>query len=142
MADVPTTLSWTVHPFVENRWKSVLLSLFLALLLLGIYWGFQSAAIALLSGIFLIGSLYKYFLPFHHQCEADRLIITSCCYKLERSWETFRSFYVDANGVLLSPFARPTRLENFRGVYVRFGKHTPEEVIDFITSKIKSESSP
>ncbi len=142
MADVPTTLSWTVHPFVENRWKSVLLSLFLALLLLGIYWGFQSVAIALLSGIFLIGSLYKYFLPFHHQCEADRLIITSCCYKLERSWETFRSFYVDANGVLLSPFARPTRLENFRGVYVRFGKHTPEEVIDFITSKIKSESSP
>ncbi len=142
MADVPTTLSWTVHPFVENRWKSVLLSLFLALLLLGIYWGFQSVAIALLSGIFLIGSLYKYFLPFHHQCEADRLIITSCCYKLERSWETFRSFYVDANGVLLSPFARPTRLENFRGVYVRFGKHTPEEVINFITSKIKSESSP
>ena len=142
MADMPSTLSWTVHPLVENWRKSVLLGLFLALLLFGIYWGFQSIYVALLSAIFLVISLYKYFLPFHHQCEADRLIITSCCYRLERSWETFRSFYVDANGVLLSPFARPTRLENFRGVYVRFGKHTPEEVIDFITSKIKSESSP
>ena len=142
MADVPTTLSWTVHPLVENWRKSVILGLFLILLLFGIYWGFQSIYIAGLSGIFLIGSLYKYFLPFHHQCEADRLIITSCCYRLERSWESFRSFYVDANGVLLSPFARPTRLENFRGVYVRFGKHTPEDVIDFITSRIKSESSP
>ena len=142
MADLPTTLSWTVHPIVENWRKSVLLGLFLALLLFGIYLGFQSIYVALLSGIVLLGSLYKYFLPFHHQCEADRLIITSCCYRLERSWETFRSFYVDANGVLLSPFARPTRLENFRGVYVRFGKHTPEEVVDFITRKIKSETSP
>ena len=142
MADAPTTLSWTVHPLVENRRKSVLLVLFLALLLFGIYWGFQSVSVALLSAIFLLGSLYKYFLPFHHQCEADKLIITSCCYRLERSWETFRSFYVDANGVLLSPFVRPTRLENFRGVYVRFGKHTPEKVIDFITSKVQSESSP
>ncbi len=137
MTAMPTTLSWTVHPIVENWRKSLLLGLFLALLLFGIYWGFQSIYVVLLSGIVLIGSLYKYFLPFHHQCEADRLIITSCCYRLERSWETFRSFYVDANGVLLSPFARPTRLENFRGVYLRFGKHTPEEVVDFITNKIK-----
>ena len=142
MADVPTTLSWTVHPLIENRRKSVLLGLFLILLLFGIYWSFQSIYVVLLSAIFLLGSLYKYFLPFHHQCEADRLIIRSCCYKLERSWKTFRSFYVDANGVLLSPFSRPTRLENFRGVYVRFGKHTPEEVVNFITSKIKSEPSP
>ena len=138
MTDAPSTLSWTVHPIVENWRKSVLLGLFLALLLFGIYLGFQSIYVALISGIVLLGSLYKYFLPFHHQCEADRLIITSCCYRLERSWETFRSFYVDANGVLLSPFARPTRLENFRGVYVRFGKHTPEEVVDFITSKIEN----
>ena len=142
MADAPTTLSWTVHPLVENKRKSVLLGLFLALLFFGIYWGFQSVSVGLLSAIFFLGSLYKYFLPFHHQCEADKLIITSCCYRLERSWETFRSFYVDANGVLLSPFGRPTRLENFRGVYVRFGKHTPEKVIDFITSKVQSESSP
>ena len=141
MADAPTTLSWTVHPLVENWRKSILLGSFLTLLLLGIYWGFQSIYIALLSAVFLLGSLYKYFLPFHHQCEADTLIITSCCYRLERPWSTFRSFYVDANGVLLSPFAHPTRLENFRGVYVRFGRYSSEEVVNFITSKIGSEPS-
>ena len=134
-------LSWTVHPLVENWRKSILLGAFLTLLFIGIYWGFQSIYIALLSAIFLLGSLYKYFLPFHHHCEADKLIITSCCYRLERPWDTFRSFYVDGNGVLLSPFARPTRLENFRGVYVRFGQHSPEKVIDFITRKISPESS-
>ena len=138
MTDAPSTLSWTVHPIVEHWRKSVLLGLFLALLLFGIYLGFQSIYVALISGIVLLGSLYKYFLPFHHQCEVDRLIITSCCYRLERSWAAFRSFYVDANGILLSPFAHRTRLENFRGVYVRFGKYPPEEVVDFITSKIEN----
>ena len=137
MTDAPTTLSWTVHPLVENWRKSVLLGLFLVLLLFIIYLGFQLIYVTVLSAIFLIGSLYKYFLPFHHHFEADRLVITSCCSKMERPWETFRSFYVDANGVLLSPFAHPTRLENFRGVYVRFGKHSPEEIVNFITSKIE-----
>ena len=137
MSDAPTPISWSVHPLVENWRKSVLLGLFLVLLLFFIYLGFQSIYVAVLSAIFLIGSLYKYFLPFHHQFEADRLVITSCCYKTERPWETFRSFYVDANGVLLSPFAHPTRLENFRGVYIRFGKHSPEEIVNFITKKIK-----
>ena len=136
MPDAPTTLSWSVHPLVENWRKSVLLGVFLVFLLLVIYLGFQLISITVLSAIFLIGSLYKYLLPFHHQFESDRLVITSCCYKMERSWEMFRSFYVDANGVLLSPFAHPTRLENFRGVYVRFGKHPPEEIVNFVTSKI------
>ena len=139
MSNAPTTLSWTVHPLVENWRKSVLLGLFLVLLLLFIYVGFQLIYVVVLSAVFLIGSLYKYFLPFHHQFDADKVIITSCCYKLERPWETFRSFYTDANGVLLSPFAHPTRLENFRGVYVRFGKHPPEEIVDFITNKIKKD---
>ena len=140
MSHAPTTFSWTVHPLVENWRKSVLLGFFLALLLLIIYLGFQLIYVAVLSAIFLIGSLYKYFLPFHHQFEADKLVITSCCfYKLERPWEAFRSFYTDANGVLLSPFAHPTRLENFRGVYVRFGKHSPEEIVNFITNKIESK---
>jgi len=138
--DAVQTISWTVHPVVENWLRSVLLGLFLGILFFFIYWGFRSMPIALLSAIFLIGSLYKYFLPFHHQCEADRLVISTCCYRLTRPWAAFRSFYVDANGMLLSPFEKPTRLENFRGVYVRFGKHPPDEVVNFISSKIEPEA--
>lgn len=140
MSHTPLALSWTVHPFVEDQRKSLLLGIFLTVLLLGIYLGFGSIFVTLLAAVFLIGSLYKYFLPFHYQFEADNLIINCCCYKWERRWDTFHSFYIDMNGVLLSPFPRPTRLENFRGIYVRFGKYAPEEIINFIASKIQSES--
>ena len=133
-------ISWRVHPLTENWKRSVLLLLFLSLILLTVYFGFQSIVVLLLSTILLVGPLYKYFLPFHYTCGIESLIVSACCYKLERPWSTFRSYYVDKNGVLLSPFAKPTRLENFRGVYVRFGKYPHEEVVNYIHHKINSES--
>lgn len=133
-------LSWRVHPFVENWKRSVLLLLFLIGILLFIYLGFRSVVVLLLSAGLLIGPLYKYFLPFHYRCSVDSLVVKACCYTLQRSWSEFRSYYVDKNGILLSPFAKPTRLENFRGVYVRFGKHPPEEIVNFIQCKLNSES--
>lgn len=131
-------ISWTVHPLVENWKRSALLGIFLCFLFLCIYWGFRSAPVVVLSALFLVGSLYKYFLPFRYQCKTDRIIVTACCYRLERPWATFRSSYVDANGILLSPFAKPTRLENFRGVYVRFGTQPAESVVDFIRARLES----
>ncbi len=134
-------LSWTVHPLVENWKRSALLGIFLCFLFLCIYWGFKSVPIVFLSALFLLGSLYKYFLPFRYQCEADRLIVTACCYRMARPWAAFRSSYVDANGILLSPFAKPTRLENFRGVYVRFGAQPSESVVTFIRARLESATT-
>lgn len=133
-------ISWQVHPLVENWKRSTVLVLFLVLLLAILYFGFQSIAVLLFSAFLLIGPLYKYFLPFNYHCGTENLVVTACCYKLERPWSTYRSYYPDKNGVLLSPFAKPSRLENFRGIYVRFGKHPSQEIIDFIHSKLNSES--
>lgn len=133
-------ITWRVHPLVENWKRSVLLCLFLLSLLTFLYLGFQSLGVLLFSALLLIGPLYKYFLPFHYHCGTDNLVVSACCYKLERPWSTYRSYYVDKNGVLLSPFAKPSRLENFRGIYVRFGKHPPDEIVNFIQNKIIPES--
>ena len=133
-------ISWRVHPLTESWKRSGLLFLFLSLILVGIYFGFKSFFVSLLSAILLIGPLYKYFIPFYYHCGIESLVVTACCYKMERAWSTFRSYYVDRNGVLLSPFSKPTRLENFRGVYVRFGKHPSEEIVNFIHHKLNSES--
>lgn len=132
-------LSWRVHPLVENWIRSGLLLLFYAFILITIYLSFKSIGFTLLAALLLITPIYKYFLPFHYHCGMGSLVVKACCYKIERPWSAFHSHYVDKNGVLLSPFSLPTRLENFRGVYVRFGKHPPKEIIDFIHKKIKTE---
>ena len=128
---------WKVHPLRENWTRSTLLLLFLLLLFSGIYWLFQSVFVTLLSVIFVTSSLYRYFVPFRYELYEGQLVVTAPFYRLMKPWSDFRSFYVDNNGVLLSPFAKPSRLENFRGVYVRFGANR-SEVVDFIKSKIST----
>lgn len=128
---------WRVHPLRENWTRSILLLLVLFLLYLGIYWLFQSAFITLLSAIFVTSSLYRYFVPFRYEFYEHELVVAAPLYRLTKPWDAFRSFYVDNNGVLLSPFAKPSRLENFRGVYVRFGENR-SEVLDFIREKIST----
>lgn len=134
-------LSWTVHPVVENPKKSVLLLLFLTIVLSIIYVSFKSIVLLFLSACLLIGPLYKYFLPYNYQCELDILTVSTCCSNTNRSWDTFRSSYVDKSGILLSPFSKPTRLENFRGIYVRFGKHPPEDIVNYIQTRISTEQN-
>ena len=129
--------TWRVHPLRENWTRSILLLLLLFLLYLGIYWLFQSAFITLLSAIFVTSSLYRYFVPYRYELYENQLVVTAPLYRLIKPWDVFRSFYVDNNGVLLSPFAKPSRLENFRGVYVRFGENR-SEVLDFIREKIST----
>ena len=127
--------TWRVHPLRENWTRSILLLFFLLLLFSGIYWLFQSVFVVLLSAIFVTSSLYRYFVPFRYELYEHELVVSAPCYRLAKPWDTFRSFYADNRGVLLSPFATPSRLENFRGVYVRFGANRAE-VLGFIKDKI------
>ena len=129
--------SWTVHPLCDSWKRSVLLFLFLTVIFSAVYFFWRSAWVTLFSAILLLGSLYRYFVPFRYELHADGLVITSLFYRVTKSWSDFRSFYVDRNGILLSPFAKPSRLENFRGLYVRFGSNRLE-VIEFIKRKITS----
>ena len=138
MSDQPIPQqTWIVHPLCANWTRSIVLLLFLLLLFFGIYWLFQSAFATLLSAIFVTGSLYRYFVPFRYELHEHQLVVTAPFYRLTKSWSDFRSFYVDNNGVLLSPFTKPSRLENFRGVYIRFGTNR-SEVLDFIKNKVST----
>ena len=136
MSDQPIPQqTWRVHPLRESWMRSTLLLLFLILLFSGVYWLFQSVFVALLSTIFVTSSLYRYFVPFRYELYEHELVVTAPFYRLTKPWDAFRSFYVDNNGVLLSPFTKPSRLENFRGVYVRFGANR-SEALDFIKNRI------
>ena len=108
---------------------------FLVLILALVYLSTKSIYIVLLSVFFFGLGLYKYFVPFHYQFDQRKIVVLSFLYRFEKKWESFRSFYADSNGVLLSPFDRPSRLENFRGLYIQFGSHR-EEVINFINQKV------
>lgn len=133
-------LTWVVHPFLESWKRSALLVAFLVLLLVFAYLSTQSIYLVLLSVFFLGGGLYKYFVPRWYKFDQRKIVVRSFWYHLEKEWTSFRSFYVDCNGVLLSPFDQPSRLENFRGLYIQFGTDK-EAIINFISQKIPTKQT-
>jgi hypothetical protein len=57
-----------------------------------------------------------------------------------RNWDQVKSFYPDKTGVLISPFLNKTWLENFRGLYLQYGRHR-EQVMGYLENKLKPSSN-
>jgi hypothetical protein len=140
-----TVLKWSSHPVKKKATISILVVLFLLVVWLVVYLTTSSIFLTGLSVVIMLASLASFFVPTRYELDQEKVGIHYVLGKKEKPWSAFRSFYVDKNGVLLSPFPRPSRLENFRGIYVRFDQNK-DRVVDFVKSKIPgpegSDSSP
>ncbi len=58
---------------------------------------------------------------------------------VRKQWIQLRSFYPDKNGVLISPFPKPSRLETFRGIYIRFAGIDRETVLEAVKNNLKRQ---
>jgi hypothetical protein len=131
-------MSWVSHPFKEHKRRSIILIVFLFFLWIGLYHYF--GWLALFLGILLVGSaIYPYFIRTTYTLDDKKIKIKGLFMEKEKEWFEFRSYYPDRNGVLLSPFTKPSRLENFRGTYLRFSGNRAQ-VIEFVSHKIKKET--
>jgi hypothetical protein len=127
-------IEWVSFPAIENLRKTIIATLFiigLSTVLCFLY----EPLFGLLSFLFLGFSLLPYYTPTTYRLNKNGIEIEKLFYTIRKSWSDFRSFYPDNYGVLLSPFSLSTRLENFRGIYIRF-KNNKEEVLSFVDSMI------
>lgn len=129
------SLRWSSHPLKKNVWVSILIVIFLLAIWFVVYLTTRNPFLVALSVVIMLGSLSSFFLPTRYELDDDKVKIRYLLSMRERKWGMFRSYYVDKNGVLLSPFERPSRLENFRGLYIRFDNNQ-DQVVDFVKSKI------
>lgn len=129
------SLKWKSHLCMEHPRKTVFLIIFLLAIWVGVY--LTSGPFWLFIAIlFLGGAVLPFFLPTYYHLHNDGIEVKGAVMKKKKSWADFRSCYPGKNGVLLSPFAKPSRLENFRGTYLRFNNNK-DEVTEFITAHIK-----
>ena len=134
-----TGVQWTVHP-IKRDWKvSAGVVSFLMILCAAIYFSFNSVTFLLISAVILVSSLVPFFFPTTYILRDDCIMVRSLLRGFSRQWDFFKSYYPGKNGVLLSPFSSPSRLENFRGVYIRFSRNRTE-VVDFIREKMKERA--
>jgi hypothetical protein len=127
-------IEWISFPAIENLKKTIIATIFIIGLSTVLYFLYEPIY-GFLCFLFLGFSLLPYYTPTKYRLNKNGIEVRKLFYTIRKSWNDFRSFYPDNSGVLLSPFPLPTRLENFRGVYIRF-KNNKDEVLSFVDSMI------
>ena len=108
--------------------------LLIALLVL-IYYVTASLTWVAFSSVILIVSLRQFFLPTTFCLSDDTVVCQFLWFEKIKQWDQLNNYFIDKNGVLLSPFAGPSRLENFRGTYIKCFEHL-DRVMEIVKTKI------
>lgn len=127
-------MSWKSIPFKEHPCKTILLVLFLCAIGVGVYFSFGIYWV-IIAYILLVGGILPYWLPTYYYLDEEGIRIKGIIVERKKEWSEFKSYYKDKKGVFLSPFSKPTRLENYRGIYIRFNNNE-KEVVHFISTHI------
>jgi hypothetical protein len=131
-------LEYVCHPAKRDMRVTVLATIFIIVCVVLVWLISFSLILTALAVLILFGSLGGFYFPTRYTFYDDHFEIKTTIQNLRKNWSMYRSYYPDKNGVLLSPFARPTRLENFRGQYIKFAGNR-DRVMDIVRSKIDFE---
>lgn len=118
-------------------------TVFVVLLILGIFYlVFRisgSLIMVLIAGLIFFITLSTYFFPTRYTID-EKMVSVKYLFSLkQRNLSAFRMMYPGRRGVLLSPFLAPSRLENFRGFYLRYGRDNKAEVDEFIAGLLETQ---
>jgi hypothetical protein len=128
MAD---SLTWVSHPAKTRKVATALVVVFLLTVYILVFELTHSMLMVVLAILLFTMSLSTFFFPTRYEITSEKVIIRYLFTNVQKDMSSFRSYFPDKNGVLLSPFIGPSRLENFRGIYLRYHQNK-EEVDAFI----------
>lgn len=128
-------LQWTCHPMKRKPLVTLLVTFFITIVGLVVYYWTGSKWFAVFGVLIVFASLAKFYFPTSYRMTDRGFMIKTSTQTLAKFWSNFRSVYPDRNGVLISPFSAPSRLENFRGVYIMFNNNR-NEVLSFVKEHI------
>jgi len=128
-------LRWTAWPARRSPVRAALALGFLALLGWFVQSAFHAGHFTVLAVLLVWGQVASFFLPTRYALSDEKVAVTGLVARKEKAWSEFRSFLVDREGLLLSPFPGRSRLERFRGLSLQFHGNR-EEVVAFVERRM------
>jgi len=139
--DTGVLLEWRCHPVRRKPLVSIAVSIFVIIVAMAVFYSTYSRAFTVLALVVMLASLAKFYFPTIYKLTDKTVTVKTTTTTITKEWSQYRSLYPDKNGILLSPFAEPSRLENFRGLYLMFAGNR-DEVIAFARAHIGRTSKP
>lgn len=121
-------LSWTVHKLRESPAKSVIVGIFLLAFIAFALYAFGILLTVVALAVFA-AALNTWYLPVSYTLDHRGITVDKRVFSHTHPWSQFRRWFRTANGVVLSPFARRTYLDTFRGVHLLLPAD-PQPVLD------------
>jgi hypothetical protein len=131
-----TVLRWRALPIVDDYPRSLLCAAAVVTACVAVHVAFGGAGYALLAAVVLGVSLGRYFLPTSYELDESGARVRFLFSARSTPWDRVRRFDVHREGVYLSPFERPSRLDSFRGTFLRFSGNA-DEVVRFVERKVE-----
>ncbi len=119
-------LRWKVH--LARRRPKVTAGVVVIILVAAVFarWTLQAAAYFWLTLLFAGLGLMDFFLPVTYELTPEGAREICLFPRKFIRWQDVKRVLADAEGIKLSPFATETRLEAFRGIYLRFEDNQDE----------------
>lgn len=125
-------LLWRSRPLADDFPRSLLCvaAFFAACAAVGAAFG--GAGYALLAAVLLAVSLGRYFVATVYTLDGRGITVRFLGQSRTVGWDRVKRVCEGPRGVFLSPFERPSRLDPFRGVFLRFSNGNGEKVVNFV----------
>lgn len=135
MADA---FEWTAHP-ARQRPRDLALVLCVLLLTMGaVLATFQSLFFALLSAAILLASISSFLFPTHYAISDWGVQQARLGQRRARPWKELRRMELGSRGALLSPFAKASWMDRYRGLILQFEGADREAIVDLLERHFRS----
>jgi hypothetical protein len=111
---------WTSHPLRQRPGKAIVFWIVAGFVLGTVYAAFRSIGWVVMAALFLGVSLRRFLFPTRYRLTTSGIEVCTGIGKMARRWSDFKRADFEQNGVFLSPFAKRSRLENYRGLFLPF----------------------
>jgi uncharacterized membrane protein len=134
------SMTWQSHPARERPITAVLVTIFVILIMALAYFIMDRSLLMMVIAAFIFTiSLSTFYFPTTFTIDENKVVIKYMFSVKDRNLSAFRQYYPGNRGVLLSPFLSVSRLENFRGFYLRYSKNNKAEVDTFVKKLIDAQ---
>jgi hypothetical protein len=113
-------LTWQVHLARRDPGRLPMLLLILGCAGVCVWFLFRAFPPALAAVLLLVGATRDYLFPVTYRIDAEGVFADAPASRLVLTWKETRRAVLERNHLILTPLERPSRLDAFRGILLRF----------------------
>lgn len=130
---------WTAHP-AKRRPRDLALVIAVLFLTTGaVLASLESLFLTALAAVFLVAAIAPFLFPTHYTLTDQGISERRLFRTRSRRWQDLRRLQVGPGAALVSPFARPSMLDRYRGIVLLLDGADRETIITLLRSHVPGQ---